>query len=111
MADLPYNPRKGDGITKAAEMLEYLWLNPLSFFDVGYMDSYLPLLRPVQGEVMEIYNAQSDCIHSAPRDKMRSVPGTDGISRSTEDILLTLKFDRRLALAVSYSKRKTRLRG
>jgi hypothetical protein len=59
MAALPYtNGRNGNGITDAAELLAYLARCPLAFYDVPFMDSYLPLLaaEPLQRAVLECFD-------------------------------------------------------
>jgi hypothetical protein len=63
MAALPYTDgRNGNGITDAAELLAYLARCPLAFYDVRFMDSYLPLLtsQPAQQRaVLECFDAHA----------------------------------------------------
>ncbi|KAJ1399590.1 hypothetical protein B484DRAFT_483999 [Ochromonadaceae sp. CCMP2298] len=99
--NLPYTDGlDGNGITNTAELLHFLRGYPMQFYSISFMDSYLDLLIPVGDEVLAIFDAQ-------PPDLLVRVRSLRPRGRDKFGFL-TLKFDRRLALAVSYSMRPGR---
>jgi hypothetical protein len=85
------------GLTDTAELLSFLRRVPLAFYNSAYMDSYLSLLRPVQDEVLAIFDAQPPTLLD---DLPKPLNPEGRVKWDLEN--LTLKFDRRLDLAVSY---------
>ena len=56
MAELSYNPSVGNGIADAGELLQHLASHPLAFYEVRFMDSYLPLLAPKADEALKLFD-------------------------------------------------------